>query len=49
MRYEWDELDVSANITQYGHNMSAFYRDEHDMSDMSAIRMCFYECIMIAI
>ena len=41
MRYEWDELDGSANITQYGRNMSAFYRDECDMSDLSAIRMRF--------
>ena len=41
MRYERDELDVSANITQYGWNVSAFYtyRDERDMNDMSAIRM----------
>ena len=29
--YEWDELDVSANIVRYGNNMSAFHEDEHDV------------------
>ena len=31
------ELDVSVNIAQYGHNISAFYREEHDMSNMSIL------------
>ena len=38
-RYEWDDLDVSVNIAQYGCNMSAFHSDE---CDMSAIRTCFF-------
>ena len=38
-RYERDELDMSADIAQYGCNMSAFYGDGRNMSDMSAIRV----------
>ena len=49
MLYEWDELDVSANITQYGRNMNSFYRDERDISNISAYERVFKnECIMIA-
>ena len=38
-RYERDELDMSVDIAQYGCNMSAFYGDGRNMSDMSAIRV----------